>query len=127
VQHTHHVRCHCRVSFFAKLRFVSWHDTESLLTAEIQQCLWGINADAEVLRSAQCKLNPARYGRADNVMTASLSSCTQQVLAVDSSELDVKLGETQVVWPGPGKNTSGMALSQDASPLCSHCSPSLKV
>jgi len=37
---------------FAKLCFVSWHDTESLLTAENQQCFWGINADAEVLRSA---------------------------------------------------------------------------
>ena len=38
-----------------------------------------------------CKLNPARYGRAEDVVTASLSSCTQQVLAVDVSELDTKL------------------------------------
>ena len=38
-----------------------------------------------------CKLYPARYGRAEDVMTASLSSCTQQVLAVDISELDTKL------------------------------------
>ncbi len=62
------------------LRFVSWHDTESLFTAEIQQCLWGIHVDAEVLRLAQCKLHPARYGRAEDVMTVSLSSCMQQVL-----------------------------------------------
>jgi len=34
----------------AKLRFVSWHDTESLFIAEIQQFLQGIRADAEVLR-----------------------------------------------------------------------------
>ena len=40
---------------------------------------------------AVCKLNPARYGRAEDVMTASLGSCTQQVLAVDVSELDTKL------------------------------------
>ena len=86
MQHTHHVRCHRRVSFFAKLRFVSWHDTESLFTAEIQQCLRGINADAEVLRLAQCKLNPARYGRAEDVMTASLSSRTQHVMVDDMTQ-----------------------------------------
>ncbi len=33
----------------------------------------------------------ARYSRAEDVMTASLSSCIQQVLAVDVSELDTKL------------------------------------
>ena len=33
----------------------------------------------------------ARYSRAEDVMTASLSSRTQQVLAVDVSELDIKL------------------------------------
>ena len=57
----------------------------------IQQFLRVINADAEVLRLAVCKLYPARYGRAEDVMTASLSSRTQQVLAVDISELDTKL------------------------------------
>ncbi|DBB15636.1 TPA: hypothetical protein ACH3X3_003847 [Trebouxia sp. C0006] len=72
----HNSSSKARVSFFAKLRFVSWHDTESLFTAEIQQCLRGINADAEVLRTAQCKLHTARYGRAEDVMTASLSSRT---------------------------------------------------
>ena len=35
---------------YAKLRFVSWHDTGSLFIAEIQQFLQGISADAEVLR-----------------------------------------------------------------------------
>ncbi|DBB15652.1 TPA: hypothetical protein ACH3X3_003863 [Trebouxia sp. C0006] len=63
----HNNNSKARVSFFAKLRFVSWHDTESLFTAEIQQCLRGINADAEALRAAQCKLNPARNGRAEDV------------------------------------------------------------
>jgi len=86
-----------------------------------------INAEAGVLRFAVCKLNPARYSTAEDAMTASSSNRTQQVLAFDFSELDIKLGETQVVWAGPGKNTSGMALSQDASPLCSHCSPALEV
>ncbi|DBB16111.1 hypothetical protein WJX82_004381 [Trebouxia sp. C0006] len=47
----HNSSSKARVSFFAKLRFVSWHDTESLFTTEIQQCLRGINADAEVLRT----------------------------------------------------------------------------
>ena len=44
-----------------------------------------------MLRLAVCKLYRARYGRADDVMTVSLSSCTQQVLAVDMSQLDPKL------------------------------------
>jgi len=86
VQQPHHAHPHCRVSFYAKLRFVSWHDTESLFIAEVHHFLRGINADAEVLRLAVCKLYPARYGRAEDVMTASLSSRTQQVLAVGISE-----------------------------------------
>ena len=57
----------------------------------IAAALGGVNADAEVLRLALCKLNPARYGRAEDAMTGSLSSCAQQVLAVDFSELDTKL------------------------------------
>jgi len=61
-------------------------DTESLFIAEVHHFLRGINADAEVLRLAVCKLYPARYGRAEDVMTASLSSRTQQVLAVGISE-----------------------------------------
>jgi len=44
-----------------------------------------------VLRSAVCKLYAGRYSRAEGVMIASLSSHTQQVLAVDISELDTKL------------------------------------
>lgn len=40
---------------------------------------------------AVCKLYPARYGRAEDVMTASLSSWTRQMLAVGISELDTKL------------------------------------
>ncbi len=86
VQQPDHARSHCRVSFYAKLRFVIRHDTESLFIAEIQQFLQGISADAEVLRLAACKVYFARYGRAEDVMTASLSSRTQQVLAVDISE-----------------------------------------
>ena len=50
MQQPHHARSHCRVSFYAKLRFVSWHDTASLFIAQIQQFLQGISADAEVLR-----------------------------------------------------------------------------
>ena len=50
MQQPHHARFHCTVSFYAKLRFVSWHDTESLFIADIQQFLQGISADAEVLR-----------------------------------------------------------------------------
>jgi len=74
--------------------------------------LWVINADAEVLRLAVCKLNPARYGTAEDVMTASLSSRTQQVLAVDISELDTKLvtaTEGNKLFGLVYKNTSGMA------------------
>lgn len=50
------------------------------------QFLRVINADAEVLRLAVCKLYPARYGRAEDVMTVGLSSCTQQVVAADFSQ-----------------------------------------
>jgi len=50
MQQPHHARSHCRVPCYAKLHFVSWHDTESLFIAEIQQVLQGISADAEVLR-----------------------------------------------------------------------------
>ncbi len=59
-----------------------------------------------------CKLYPARYGRAEDVMTASLSSRTQQVLAVDISELDTKLvtaTEGNKLFGLVYKNTSGMA------------------
>jgi len=112
VQQPHHARSHCRASFYAKLRFVSWHDTESLFIAEVQQFLRGINADAEVLRLAVCKLYPARYGRAEDVVTASLSSRMQQVLAVGTSELDTKLvtaTEGTKLFGLVYKNTSGMA------------------
>jgi len=126
VQQPHHARSHCRVSFYAKLRFVSRHDTESLFIAEIQQFLRVINADAEVLRLAVCKLYPARYGRAEDVMTASLSSRTQQVLAVDISELDTKLvtaTEGNKLFGLVYMNTSGMARPQDAGSVCSRCNP----
>ncbi len=66
-------------------------DTQSPLIAAV------LAGDAEVLRLAVCKLNPARCGRAEDVMTASLSSCAQQVLAIDFPQLDTMLGETQVV------------------------------
>ena len=49
------------------------------------------NADAEVLRLAVYELYPARQGRAEDVMTASLRSRTQSLLAVHISELDRKL------------------------------------
>jgi len=88
------------VPFYAKLRFVS----HTQRACSQLQFLRVIDADAEVLRLAVCKLYRARYGTAEDVMTASLSSRTQQVLAVDISELDTKLvtihGETQAVWAG---------------------------
>ena len=111
-QQPHHACPYCRVSFDAKLRFVSRHDTESLFIAEIQQFLRVVNADAEVLRLAVCKLHPAKYGRVEDVMTASLSSRTQQVLAVDISELDTKLvtaTEGTKLFGLVYKKTSGMA------------------
>ncbi|DBA87950.1 TPA: hypothetical protein ACH3X1_004937 [Trebouxia sp. C0004] len=94
-----------RVSFYAKLRFVSRHDTESLFIAEIQHFLRVINADAEVLRLAVCKLYPARYGRVEDVMTASLSSRTQQVLAVDISD-------TKLVTATEGTKLFGLVYSK---------------
>ena len=90
-QQLHHAGSHCRVSFYAKLRFVSRHDAKSVFIAEIQQFLWVIITDVEVLRLAVCKLYSARYGRVEEVMTASLSSRTQQVLAFDISQLGTKL------------------------------------
>ena len=54
-----------------------------------QKFLQVSNTDAEVL--AVCKLYPASYGRAEDVMTASLSRRAQQVLAVDISGPDTKL------------------------------------
>ena len=79
----HTSRSHCRVSFGVKLRFV--HQTQRASSQ-----LWVKNAAAEVLRLAVCKLHPARYGTAEDVLTASLTSRTQ-VLAVDILELDTKL------------------------------------
>ncbi len=104
----HHACSHCRVLFYAKLRFVSQHDTESLFIAEIQQFLRVVNAHAEVLRLAVCKLHPARYGRVEDVMTASLSSRTEQVLAVHISELDTATEGTKL-FGLVYKKTSGMA------------------
>jgi len=60
--------------------------------------LWVINADAEVLRLAVCKLNPARYGTAEDVMTASLNSRTQQVLAAAGHKAGHSHGGKQAVW-----------------------------
>ncbi len=51
------------------------------------QFLQVIYAEAEVLRLAVYTRNSVRYGRAEGVMTASLSNRTQQVLAVNFSEL----------------------------------------
>jgi hypothetical protein len=129
LQQPHHARSHCRVSFYAKLRFVSWHDTEIQFIAEIQQFLQVINADAEL---AVCKLYPARYDRVEDVMTASLSSRTQQVLVVDISKLDTKLvtaKEGTKLFGLVYKNTAGMASSwsQDAGLGCSRCNPTHKL
>ncbi len=55
------------------------------------QFLQVIYAEAEVLRLAVYTRNSVRYGRAEGVMTASLSNRTQQVLAVNFSELDAEL------------------------------------
>jgi len=66
-------------------------DTESTFIAAVHaghQCRC---RSARVGSTPVCKLYPARYGRAEDVMTASLSSRAQQVLAVDISELDTKL------------------------------------
>jgi len=68
--------------------------------------------NAEVLSFRECKLYPAGYGRSEDVMTASLSSRTQQVLAVDISELDTKLvtaTEGNKLFGQVYKNTSGIA------------------
>jgi len=54
-----------------------------------------------------CKLHPARYGRAEDVMTASLRSRTQQVLAGDISELDTKL-----VTATEGNKLSGLVQAR---------------
>ncbi len=89
------------------LRFVSWHDTESLFTAENQQCLRVINADAEVLRLAVCKLNPAIYGRDEDVMTACLSSRTQQILIAVTKLITTV--ERSTLSGLVYKNSSGMA------------------
>jgi len=95
------------VSFYAKLRFVS----QTQRACSLQQFLRVIRS-AQVGSTLVCKLYPARYGRAEDVMTASLSSCTQQVLAVDISELDTKLvtaTEGNKLFGLVYKNTSGMA------------------
>ena len=65
-----------------------------------------INAEAEVLRVAVCSRCPARYSRTEGVMTVSLSSCTQQVLAVNFSELD-----TKVVTATEGNKPSGLVYN----------------
>ena len=102
---------------------------KSKFIAEIQQFLQVINADAEL---AVCKLYPARYDRVEDVMTASLSSRTQQVLAVDISKLDTKLvtaKEGTKLFGLVYKNTADMASSwsQDAGLGCSRCNPTHKV
>ena len=74
VQHTHHARSYCMESFHAKLRFVS----QAQRAHSWLQFVQAINADAEVLRAAVCNRCPVRYSRAEDVMTASLSSPTQQ-------------------------------------------------
>jgi len=59
-----------------------------------------------------CKLYPAKYGGAEDVMTAGLSSRSQQVLAVDISELNTKLStatEGNKLFGLVYKNMSGMA------------------
>ena len=107
MQHTHRIHSHCRVSFYAKLRFVS----QTRRACSLQQLLQVIKT-AQVGSTVVCKLYPARYGRVEDVMTASLSSRTQQVLAVDISELDTKLvtaTEGNKLFGLVYKNTSGMA------------------
>lgn len=54
---------------------------------EVQHFLQVINANAEVLKLAVGYLSPATYGRAEDFMTASLSSEALQGLAVDLSEV----------------------------------------
>ncbi|KAA6419210.1 MAG: hypothetical protein FRX49_10949 [Trebouxia sp. A1-2] len=54
-----------------------------------QHFLQVINANAEVLKLAVGYLSPATYGRAEDFMTASLSSEALQGLAVDLSETEV--------------------------------------
>ena len=84
--HTHHTCSRCRVAFYTQLRFVN----RTQKACSLQQILRIIRS-AQVGSTLVCKLYPARYGQAEDVMTASLSSRTQQTLAVDISELDSKL------------------------------------
>ena len=86
MQHTHRAHSHCRVSFYAKLRFVS----RTQRACSLQQFLRVIR-NAQVGSTLVCKLYPARSGRAEDVVTAGLSCRTQQVLAVDILKLDTKL------------------------------------
>ena len=50
------------VSFYAKLRFISRHGTETLYIAQILHFLRAVNGDGDVLRLAVCKLYAASYG-----------------------------------------------------------------
>ncbi|DBB03152.1 TPA: hypothetical protein ACH3X1_013321 [Trebouxia sp. C0004] len=115
-----HRRARTRVSFYAKLRFITRHGSETLYIAEIQHFLRAVNGAADVLRLAVCKRYPARYGlpnmrSTEDIMTAKFQhqdAHVQTVLAVDVSELDTKLvtaKEGNKLYGIVYKNTSGMA------------------
>ena len=83
-------------------------DTKTLFTPAV---LAGHQKCAGRQCTVVCKPYPARYGRAENVMTASLSSRIQQVLVVTTSKLDTKLFTAPEGTKQFGlvyKNTSGM-------------------
>jgi len=115
--HRHHLLL-VRVSFYAKLRFISRHGTETLYIAQILHFLRAVNGDGDVLRLAVCKLYAASYGlpnmrATEDIMTASVQGTQpESVLAVDISSLDTKLvtaKEGNKLFGLVYRNTSGMA------------------
>ena len=108
--------CFCwvlsRLSCFAKLRFISRNDNESLFIAEIQHFSRAAQGSCVPLRLAVCKLYPARYGRDDMTATFKADEHAPEIRVVDISELYTKL----VTAVDGGKlcsmvysNTSGLA------------------
>ncbi|DBA87692.1 TPA: hypothetical protein ACH3X1_004699 [Trebouxia sp. C0004] len=100
-----HKRSRSRVSFYAKLRFITRTGGEQLFIAEILHFLRAINPDGNVLRLAVCKVYAARYrSSSTDIMSASLN--TPKTLAVEVSELDTKL-----VTAKEGNTLYGMVYS----------------
>ena len=105
---SHIIYTDCRVSFYARLRFVSQHGTKQFVVV------------AEVLRLIVCRQYPAECGRAEVVMTASANSQAQQMLAVGISELHTMLvtGKEGSTLFGLVDKTSTCGLSVHAAADC---------